>query len=180
MDKEVTMHVGIVVECRAVDNPWIDHSWKPVAVVPGLSDVSEWRELEKGKDWTRYLCASLPVTLNHRETEAYQLNLLSEVPVIYVVLRPSEDDESEHEVAAMNASASPYDAQDFLDSGDDIVEGVPMPAEMLAWISDFLDEHHVEVEFKKRKRGPKKIEEEKFGKRLHPIEQRFYDRSKMN
>jgi hypothetical protein len=180
MDKEVTMPVGIVIERREVDNPWIDYSWRPVAVVPGVTEVPDWRELERGEGWTRFLCASLPVTLHRKETEGYQANLADGAPVIYIVLRESEDDEDSREIFAVSATASPYDAQDFLDSGEDIVEAVAMPPEMAAWLSDFVAEHHVGVAFKKRKRVEHREEEQRFGKRLHPIEQRFYDRGKLN
>ncbi|TIL52069.1 MAG: DUF3305 domain-containing protein, partial [Mesorhizobium sp.] len=30
-----TAEVGVIVERRALDNPWIDHVWVPVAVLAG-------------------------------------------------------------------------------------------------------------------------------------------------
>ena len=120
------------------------------------------------------------VTLHRKETEGYQANLADGAPVIYVVLRPAEDDNELHEISAVSATVSPYDAQDFLDSGEDIVEAVAMPPEIVAWVTDFVAEHHVEVQFKKRKRVEHREEEQRFGKRLHPIEQRYYDRRKLN
>jgi hypothetical protein len=38
-----------------------------------------------------------------------------------------------------------------------------MPAELFALVSDFVDKHHVEEKFKKRKRDEVKLEEHKFG-----------------
>jgi hypothetical protein len=50
-------------------------------------------------------------------------------------------------------TASPAEAEGYLASGDEIVEGVPMPVAVIAWLKDFVDRHHVERPFVKRKRG---------------------------
>ena len=172
------MHLGIVVERRKLDNPWIAHSWKPVAVIPGLSKVEAWRLMEQGADWAHFLCGSLPVTLHRKETEAYRVNLAAETPAVYVMLCETEGG-ADQEVEAVRATVSPYDAQDYLDSGEDIIEAVAMPDEVRAWIEAFVAEHHADVPFKKRKRdGHRQDEAAQFGKKLHASEQRFYDRRK--
>jgi len=53
-------------------------------------------------------------------------------------------------VSAVTASA--YEAQDALDSGENIVEAVPIPATLAAWIKEFVDMHYIEEPFKKRRR----------------------------
>ena len=40
----------------------------------------------------------------------------------------------------------------------------------------FIDAHHVDVPFRKRKRRNAEPEARQFGKALHPIEERFYRR----
>ena len=50
------------------------------------------------------------------------------------------------------ATASPYETQDYLDSGEELVELVPMPEGLVALIRDFVAEHHHEEEFVKRRR----------------------------
>ena len=37
------------------------------------------------------------------------------------------------------------------ESGEEIVEGVPMPLEVQGWIEDFIEKHHVDQPFKKQK-----------------------------
>ena len=49
-------------------------------------------------------------------------------------------------------TASPYEAQDYADSGEEIVEKVPMTEGLIAFVQQFVDTHHVEEEFKKRRR----------------------------
>ena len=180
MEIEVSMPLGIVVERRLVDHPWADYSWRPVAVVPGVAEVSGWQEVMRGESWTRFLCASLPLKLHRKETEAYRVNLSAERPAVYVVLAPVEEADDPAEISASLATVSPYEAQDYLDSGEVIVEPVSMPEEVAAWVSEFVEEHHKDEPFKKRKRRDHDEEEEMFGKRLHPVERRFYKGRKLN
>ena len=44
--------LGIVVERRAIDDPWIDHRWNAVAFIPGaapLSPQDKWTLLGSGR-----------------------------------------------------------------------------------------------------------------------------------
>ena len=49
-------------------------------------------------------------------------------------------------------TASPYEAQQYQVGGDEIVEPVAMPEAVIAWVRDFVDRHHVDEPFVKRKR----------------------------
>ncbi len=60
----------------------------------------------------------------------------------------------DHDVVPFLVTACPYEAESYIESGDEIVEGVPMPDVVLAWVEDFVEAHHVEEPFKKRKRKP--------------------------
>jgi len=85
-------------------------------------------------------------------TEAYLTTLSMEPPSVYVVLRPAEDADHPHEVEPFAVTASAFEAQDYLDSGEETVEPVLAPPGLVAWIREFTEAHHVEEEFKKRKR----------------------------
>lgn len=180
--REIHMSVGIVVEKRPAQSRWISHTWKPVAVLPGAGAAEGWRLLSDTDGVQQYHIATLVLELHRKETEAYLVNLSNDPPSVYVVLREPEEDDDPNapEIRAVRATASPFEAQDFLDCGEDIVEPVPMPPGMIAWLQEFTDRHHVETPFKKRKRKPHAEEEARFGKQLHPIEQRFYDKTKLN
>lgn len=180
--KQIEMHVGIVVEKRPSKSRWISHTWKPVAVIPGAAPISEWRQLSEIEGVETHHIATLPVVLHRKETEAYLVNLNNTPPSVYVVLEESDDhdDLEAPEISAVRATVSPFEAQDYLDTGEDIVEPVPLPEGMIAWLQEFTDRHHVQETFKKRKRKPSTEEQAQFGKRLHPIEQRHYDRKKLN
>ncbi len=164
MEKELSMPLGVVVERRAIDNPWQDWSWRPVAVIPGAGEVEAWTELDRDENSVRYHAATLPVVIHRKETEAYRQNLSNNPPVVYVVLEPDTHPDAVHEYKPASVTVSPYEAQDSLDSGEEIVEGVTMPDGMIAWVQAFIDEHHVDEPFKKRKRRRYATHDVEFGK----------------
>ena len=152
MKRTATLPVGIVVERRDSSHPWQDHVWLPVAVVPGapLADPSgPWKKLREGAGWEQYLAGTLMVEIHRTDTEAYRDCLAADPPRIFVVLQ--EDLEGAHEVRPFLATVSTYEAQDYADAGENIVEGVAMPESMIAWLRAFVDDHHVEQPFRKRR-----------------------------
>ncbi len=148
-----SIDVGIVIERRRIDNPWQDHVFSPVAVIvgaPPMDAAGEWLELRRGDDWVHYHAGTLTLELFAGETEGYRKNISEDQPFIYIVLNPGEED-GEPEVMPFLATACPYEAESYTEDTDQIVEGVPMPPEVVAWVLDFVDTHHVDVKFEKRK-----------------------------
>lgn len=148
----MTMPVGIVVERRELDNRWQKVAWKPVGVLPGAAPIEDSKVLLRGDRWIHYHMATLPLELHRKETLAYKTNLNSKPPKLYIVLRQLDDVADGNDVTPFLVTASPFEAQDYLDAGDDIIEGVTMPDAIVAWVQAFCDHHHVDEPFKKRKR----------------------------
>lgn len=152
MERTRSMALGVMVERREVDHPWQSYAWRPVAVIPGAPQTDAPRQLNEEDGRLRYHAATLPLDLHRKEAEAYKANLSNDPPQIYIVLRPNDDSGSEIEIEPFLVTASPYEAQDYLDSGEDIVEGVTMPDSVIAWVQAFVDRHYIEEPFKKRAR----------------------------
>ena len=147
-----SMAIGIVIERREIDNPWESHSWNLVAVIPGAAEGDEWRVLAEEPGVVRYHAGTLTLEIHRRETDGYRLNLSLDPPVVYVLLR--YDDEAEEGIVPFLATVCPYEAQSYLDADEDLVELVPMPDAVGAWVTDFVAKHHVDVPLYKRKRKP--------------------------
>ncbi len=150
MEPAKTMPLGIVIERRDSQSQWQDYDWYAVAVIPGAAPVEDWRMLRAGPGWVHFHAATLELELFRKETEGYKVNLSGEVPAVYVVVRRG-DEADEPEVVPFCVTVCPYEAQDYLDSGDDIVEGVAMPDSVIAFVQDFVERHHVDEPFVKRK-----------------------------
>lgn len=163
MSKLEKLDIGVVIERRKIDHPWQEWEWKPVGVFAGAHARPEWQTIGEGEGWTHFHAATMPLELHRRETEAYVHNLETERPSVYVVMRDDEDDETAHPYYVSLVTVNPYEAQDYLDTGEEAVERVPMPDPVLAWMKDFIEQHHVEEKFIKRKRDKIEIEDYKFG-----------------
>jgi len=158
------MPLGVVVEKRKATSPWIDWVWKPVGILPGAGPRDDWLEIASGDGWTHYHAGTLSLTLHHTDAEAYMVNLVDKQPSIYTILRNDEDGDSARPYRAFMVTASPFEAQDLEDAGEDIVERIPMSDGLIAWVREFVEAHHVEEPFVKRKRHDIRDEPEKFGK----------------
>src|SRR6056297_1642485 len=140
-DKQMLLPLGVVVRRAPGVTRWTSWSWKAVAVLPGAGPA-DWREMRREGEAVEYHAATLTLDLHHTQTEAYLEALRARVPAVYVVMRPM----------AAGAEAMPFEVQDYCDTGEEMVERVPMPEGLIALIRDFVAAHHVEEQFKKRRR----------------------------
>ncbi len=168
MEKSEAMPLGVVIERQRSDHPWSDFNWRPVAVIPGAAAMDprgDWTELRQGEGWAQFHCGTLRLELFRAETEAYKVNLAQTPPSIYVLLRRDDDVDSPHDYLPFLVTASPYEAQDYLDSGEEIVEAVPMPEDLAAFVQAFVEAHHVDEVFTKRKRKKAAAGDDLFSRR---------------
>ena len=108
------------------------------------------RSLACGDGWAQFYGGNLDIELFRGETEGYLTNLSQDLPVVYVVLRRNEESDG-LDFQPFLATVCPYEAMGYTSGGDDIVEGVPMPPPITAWVREFVARHHVDVPFVKRK-----------------------------
>jgi hypothetical protein len=144
-----TMPLGIVIERREVDHPWQPIDWRAVAVIPGAAENDGWRLIAEGDGWTHYHAGTLLLEIHRKDTEGYRYNLVNETPAVYVLLR--EDDEAEAGVAPFLVTVCPFEAQAYLDGDEDLVEAVPMPDAVAAWLAGYVETHHVDEPKHRRK-----------------------------
>jgi hypothetical protein len=148
---KIAMPLGIVIRRQPGVTRWARHVWRAVAVLPGAG-AADWTELRRDGDVVEFHAATVPLELYRADAEAYMVSLNMNPPTVFVVLRRDDDPDSPHEYVVHTATASAYEAQDYQDSGEEIVEPVPMPEGLIAWVKSFTDVHFEEEEFKKRKR----------------------------
>jgi Protein of unknown function (DUF3305) len=152
MPADAMMPLSVVIERRADKSRWQVDLWRPIGVLP-KTDAEPGRLLVSGEGWAQYHGGTLDLELFRGETEGYLTNLTQEPPVVFVVLRRNEEaDGLDYEPFLI--TVCPYEAMGYAAGGDDIVEGVPMPPEVMVWVRDFVAAHHIEVPFKKRKNKP--------------------------
>lgn len=153
-----TIPVGVVLRRAPGVTRWARWHWTASAVLPGAGKA-DWRELRRDGDTVEYHAATETLELHGTETESYLHGLSAAVPSLYVVMRQTGSQTgTEPPLEVVLITASPYEAQDYTDSGEEIVEKVPMPPGLVAWVREFIDQFHHDEPFVKRKRKNKRID----------------------
>jgi hypothetical protein len=140
--------VGIVLERRPARSPWAADGWRVVEILPGVVETPPWSVLAAGEGWQRIYAGDLPIELFRTETAGYRDNLISAAPSLWIVLRRG----GPYGITLHEASVDPGEIEAHSDAGDDLVEAVPLPPMVAAWVQSFVDRHHVERPFWKRQR----------------------------
>lgn len=143
------IEVGIVAERRALDNPWVDHSWRPIGVLYPPPDLAPGTLMSRHGPIEHHFLGTCPLAMFGVETGNYRDNLVEDQPLVWVSVRPTGIDPP---LEIVGATADPTEGEMFTELVGDIVEVVPMPRDVAAAFAAFVDANHVEREFFKRKR----------------------------
>jgi hypothetical protein len=154
--------VGVVVERRRADSPWIDFVWRGTGVLPDEPEMPPWTVLREQEGTTLFYAGSATIDLYRSETGRYRDNLASGAPGVWIVLAPSEGTWP-YVVSAV--TADPAEGEAFTEAGANLVEAVPMPEMLHQAIENFVAEHHVETGFVKRER--RRADPEALARRSH-------------
>ena len=149
---DITRQVGVVLGRRSLDNPWIDHMWVAQALLYPAPEAEPGTLLSKDEALALVYAGAATIELFVSETANYRDNLLSGAPGLWVAARSRSDGGIPEFV---RVTADPTEGEAYFESGNDIVAALPMPAELNAWITAFVDAYHVERVFLKRKRDGK-------------------------
>ena len=141
--------VGVLVERRKAASPWIDFTWKPVAVLAGEPEASPWTRLSEDADAVTFYAGAAQIELHRTETGNYRANLATGTPLLWVALRPTGSDPP---YALFAVTADPAEGEAWTSTDSTLVEAVAMPDAVRAQLDAFVAEHHVERPFHKRER----------------------------
>ena len=147
--------VGVIVERVKAQSQWIDHLWRPIAVLAGQPDTAPWTKLGNEGERATFYAGPATIHLHRAETGHYRTNLSSGAPALWVVLRETG---AEPPYALYLVTADPFEGEAMTEAGNTIVESVPMPESIRDAVAAFVAEHHVEEEFVKRKRDRADLE----------------------
>jgi hypothetical protein len=143
--------LGVIVAREPVHgNRWIDERWQVAGVVCGsaVAGGRERRVLRDGPEGTHYLWPGLELRLRAADAESYYYNLLGDNPSLYVYCDAADDGE----LVPVSVSAEYIDAMWHQEFGN-LTFAVPMPAEVYRSIEQFVAQHYVPEEpRRKRKR----------------------------
>lgn len=154
--RRAVMMVGIVLRRKPGVTRWVKWVWEPTGLIPGAGPAN-WKVLREEDGATEYHAATLPLELHRADAEAYRVSLAMHPPSAFVVMRDGEGDGPDG-MGLLTLTVSAYEAQDYLDSSEDIVEPVPLPESLVAWVTSFCSAQGEDAPFKKRRRDKKRID----------------------
>ncbi|MFT6772746.1 MAG: hypothetical protein ACJA1L_000452 [Paracoccaceae bacterium] len=160
--RSMTIEMGVVLRRRLGVTRWAKWGWDVIAVLPGAGPA-DWKVMRQDGDVTEYHAATVPMTLYRTDAEAYRVSITMAPPSVFVVLRKTEGPDAPHDVMVYAVTASAYEAQDYLDSGEEIVEPVALPEGLTALIRDFIEAHFDDTPFVKRRRDKQRVDRSEAG-----------------
>lgn len=171
VEKVTTVPLCVILARKDIQSRWADHAWEPVGVVLDAPKGVHGKIRQEGDGWTHYFMECDPLELHRKDAPAYRETLLQEGKgSLWVVLGEEDDVEEPLPYYVQLVTASSFEAQDYLDSGELIVEVVEMPQLLRAFIEDYVERCPQEEKFIKRKQKKKFHEDHNFGQQsLHEI-----------
>ncbi len=169
-------HVELVPLCvilarKDAQSQWADYIWEPVSVMLDPPPNMHGKIHSTGPDRTEYFIECEPLELHRKDAPAYRENFqMQERPSLWVVLNDEDDAEADLPFNVHLVTASPYEAQDYLDSGELVVGTIEMPETLRLFLEGYIDACPPEEEFIKRKQKRKYHEDHTFGQQpLHEV-----------
>ncbi len=166
-----TIPLCVILLRKDIQSQWTDYVWEPIGVALDAPRGVHGKIRHEGDGWVHYLLECDPLELHRKDAPAYREGLAQEgKALLWVVLGEEGDPDSLLPYYVQLVTASPYEAQDYLDSGELIVEAVDMPELLRKHIEDYVAHCPQEEQFIKRKQKKKYRDDHSFGQQsLHEI-----------
>jgi len=159
--------VGVIVERRQTTSPWCQFVWRPVAVLAGVPDAPAWTRLAEDGDALTFYAGPAEIALYRSETDSYRRNLGSGAPAIWVMLNATG---GEPPYVIGGATVDPAEGEAWTESGQAIVEPVPIPDALREVIGAFASRFPGQPVFVKRQRD--RADPEALARRVPPMGRR--------
>ena len=129
-------------------------------MLAGKPSAEPWTVLDAQAESVLFYAGEALIELHRTESTYYRDNIACDTPRLWVVLAPTGSDPP---YALLAVTADPAEGEAFTDAGNNLVEAVPMPRDILAIVDQFIATHYVERPFIKRRREPAELGRRKDG-----------------
>ena len=130
------MPIAVLMQRRSLQHRWADEAWAAVGVVPDRGNLPALHVLSESPEVDYYLVSGLELELYTDDNDGYYENAEAPQSKVFVLWRMEQG-----RAMPVRATVSYLEGTRMFDSGED-ADGVPMPAEIHAWLSAYLREHY--------------------------------------
>jgi hypothetical protein len=127
--------VAVVMERRQLDNRWQSESWEPRSIIQSVEPKGPPRLLVDEGGVQQWLHTGFELVLHRDEAEGYYLNVSVPGARVFVLWRMDEE-----RGVPLDVTASYNEGGRWLDGGHS-VDGVAMPAQVYAWVGEFVEQN---------------------------------------
>ena len=128
--------VAVVMQRRQLDNRWQSVAWEPRSVIPSIEPKGAPRLLVDEAGTQQWLYPGFELVLHRDEAEGYYLNVSVPGARVFVLWRLDDD-----QGMPLDVTASYNEGARWLDGGHS-VDGVSMPAEVYAWVGEYVEQNY--------------------------------------
>ena len=126
--------IAVVMQRRATKSRWAESVWELHGVLADLG--GEARRLREDGANAQWLHPGFKLCLHKDEIEGYYLNVSAPQPRVFVLWCMEED-----RARPLEVTVSTDEAGRWLDGGHS-VDGVAMPAEIFAWVGEYVENNY--------------------------------------
>jgi hypothetical protein len=145
------LRVGVVATLRPPATRWGTATLRPSAVVWPAPDRPAPARLGEEAGVETWWLGAHGLTFHSGDTGHQRDNLHSAAPSVWVALADADDPAR---ATVKLVTVDPYEGGGMADDPAVVVDTAPLPPALAAEMRAFIDAHHVEIPFKKRKRTP--------------------------
>jgi hypothetical protein len=124
---------------RRANSRWAEHVWEPVGVLRHEGEAAP-RLLIERPELSQWLHPGFTLVLHKDELEGYYFNVSAVEPQVFVLWRMEGDS-----ALPLDVTASSEEGGRWLDGGHS-VDSVPMPAEIFAWVGEYVEKNYRPVQ----------------------------------
>lgn len=132
MAAQARLAIAVLMQRRASHHIWGGDTWEAVAVVPDSGTTPAITMLTTSPERDTYLVPGLELQLHRDEHDGYYENCIAPEAKVFVLWRMQDG-----RAIPVEASVSYAEGTRMFDSGER-ADGVVMPAEIQAWLADYL------------------------------------------
>jgi hypothetical protein len=125
--------LAVVMEKRRARSPWADVLWQPASVLESDEPAGAARLLVQQDLYEQWLHPGFSLQIHRDEMEGYYLNVSSVSPRVFVMWRMDGE-----RGLPLQLTASYEEGARWLDGGA-LVEALPMPTAVFAWVGEYVE-----------------------------------------
>ena len=143
--EKASKSAAVIMQRRLVQSRWQSEAWEPAGVIADGEEAGAPRVIAEHDGVTQWLHPGFRIELRRDEADGYYMNMTTDDPSVFVLWRMEEG-----RAVPQFVTVSYAEAARWMDAGES-VDRVPMPPELVPWVSGYVERNYRPEPKKKRR-----------------------------